>query len=179
MKKRTRKKKSVYTHQTHTPQHGIFFFLSMWRVRRGPIAKPPSIVPLPFVCFFRIASSSSSSPCFLVGYFSFFGFFVWFLFIVFVYPPPTAVLYSYTINLPMLRFANKKKNWDCLLKEKNGKKKKVQGMFVKSGCFGNIWESRRKTVDMWMCLCVCLCLIVLIYYICGNVGIVEAWQRHP
>lgn len=27
MKKRTRKKKSVYTHQTHTPQHGIFFFL--------------------------------------------------------------------------------------------------------------------------------------------------------
>lgn len=36
------------------------------------------------------------------------------------------------------------------------KKKKVQGMFVKSGCFGNIWESRRKTVDMWMCLCVSL-----------------------
>lgn len=127
MKKRTRKKKSVYTHQTtHAPARNFFFPFSMWRVRRGPIAKPPSFVPLPFVCFFRIASSSSSSPCFLVGYFSFFGFlgFSFGFCSLFCVPPPTAVLYSYTINLPMLRFANKKKNGIVCWKRKMGGKKK-------------------------------------------------------
>lgn len=124
MKKRTRKKKSVYTHQTHTPQHGIFFF--PLNVACAPRTHCKTALHCAFAV--RLLFPYSFIIIVITVFFGWLFFVFWVFRLVFVhcfvYPPPTAVLYSYTINLPMLRFANKKKNWDCLLKEKNGKKKK-------------------------------------------------------